>query len=367
MAYTADDTIMEKTLRKYGWLITLGITFLVCLMCAFIVNSVLASKLAPYTVPTIKKASTDKTPASTRARRPSRPQQMARKIEKRCLFGCKDAPAEDVCAEKCQDSEVCKAGACVPKTDADQTDGPGTSALNVKLLGVMVAKPAQYSSALLQEKSTKQTIILNVGDMLLGASELIEVKRDRIVLERNGAREFVKLEDTITASTRQSSGRTPTSNAKPYVAPPSTGPTSKSPTSLKGSIGPLGSIGAKKRGAQSASALGIKEISDGKFQIQRDNLTKAIDNKGKLAIGGTLVPNFKNGKRNGIKMLGLDPKGVYSSIGLRTGDVVTKINGTSIRSQAHAMEMLQSYKKSSSMTIAIERGGQSRTLDYSVK
>lgn len=360
---------MEKTLRKYGWIITLGITFLVCLICAFIVNSVLASQLAPYTVPTIKKASPTKGTASTKPRRPSRPQQMARKIEKRCLFGCKDAPAEDVCSPACQAGEQCQAGQCVPAPNlGDQTSGPGASALNVKLLGVMVAKPAQYSSALLQEKSTKQTIILYVGDMLLGASELVEVKRDRIILERNGVREFVKLEDTITASTSPLSNaraQASTPTPKPYVAPAPTGPIS----TPKLSAGPLKGIDPRRRagGKADASTIGVQKLSENKFQITRDDLTKAIDNKGKLAIGGTLVPNFKNGKRNGIKMLGLDPKGVYSSIGLKTGDVVTQINGTNIRSQAHALQMLQSYKKSDSMTIQIERGGKNQSLSYSVK
>lgn len=361
---------MEKTLRKYGWIVTLGITFLVCLICAFIVNSVLASQLAPYTVPTVKKASAQKTPASLRPSRPSRPQQMARKIEKRCLFGCKDAPAEDVCPKGCADTEDCVAGQCVPKEDGAQGDGTGISALNVKLLGVMVARPAQYSSALLQEKTTKQTIILNVGDSLLGVSELVEVKRDRIILERNGNREFVKLEDTITAGAftppRAIIPTTPTPrSAAPYVAPPSTGPVSAGPAKLSSAAMAARS---EQRGASGgAEALGITKVADGKFQISRDDLTKAIDSNGKLAIGGTLVPNFKNGKRNGIKMLGLDPRGVYSSIGLRTGDVVTKINGQDIRSQAHALQMLQSYKKSDAMTINIERGGKTSTLDYSVK
>lgn len=351
---------MEKFFRKYGWAITLGVIVLMCFLIALNVNAWIASKLAKYTVPSLpslKSAQANKTKRPIR--RSSNPNNMARTIEERCLFGCNEDAKPKTCPDGCAEGEICQEGACVPapnEGDVVANTGPVASNLAVKLLGVMVAKPNRYSSALLQETSGNQTIILNVGDMLLNEGELIEVHRDRIIIKRNGRLEFIKLENTITAATSKAAaaGGNRTNSKSIYRPPASTGPTNRL------SANPP-SAGSSKLGA------GVKEISKNNYQIQRNVLNQALKDPKKLSTGATLVPNFKNGKRNGIKLLSVSPNSVYNNLGLKRGDIVTRINGTSIRSQAHALEMLQGFKNKSNMYIEVDRSGRREKLKYSVK
>ena len=348
---------MENVLRKYGWAMTLACLMLACLLLAWNINSLIASKLARYTVPSLpdlrKQVAQDTKASPARAAQGS-PADMANAIDKRCLFGCAEPVASKGCAAGCPEGQICQEDQCVDSPVAAQgaeeidTSIPIPSTLSAKLIGVMVASPERYSSALLKSTTDQQTIILHMGDLLLGEGELVQVQRDRVVLQRAGRLEFIKLEGTHTASQPQASNR-------PISRPPIPSPA-------------LNTTGPQATGPSPApSRKDVVEIAPNTYQVDRKSLDAALNDTGALAQGASLIPNYKDGKRNGLKLMGISPDSIYQRLGLQSGDVVSRINGQEIKSQAHALELLQSFRESSDVAIEMERRGRREKLKYNVK
>jgi len=61
------------------------------------------------------------------------------------------------------------------------------------------------------------------------------------------------------------------------------------------------------------------------------------------------------------------PGSLYRAIGIRSGDVITSVNGTKIDSPNKALELFEQLKNSSNISVEIERRGQPKTLGYSIK
>jgi general secretion pathway protein C len=335
---------METYLQRYGWVGTLLLLGLGSLLTAMILNGYLASKLAPYTVPVLPQVSAnkgDKKVVKTEVA------DRVGGIAKRCLFGCVEkAPEPPTCDPACGADERCDAGVCV-STKVEPgvaSDLPVPSDLPLKLVGVMVSNRVEWSTAILQDNATRQSYIVRIGDMVPGEAKLIEVHRQYIVFERNGRKEYIKLDGSLmgapsTVSTTQTLNSTrPVTNPVPVVAPP----TAPAPAVVE---------------APAVSGL----------IIDRGTLDQKLKDKNALATGVSVAPNFKNGKTNGIKLISVQPDSVYTKLGLQSGDVLQAINGEQIKNQQHAMELMEKFRGSDSVSIELERRGRKEKLDYKIK
>ncbi len=342
---------MENFLRNHGWAITLSLIALGATLSAVNVNAFVASLLAPYTVPSPPPAPTQErakptTSATARADR-------AGLLAQRCLFGCApDANAPKVCDPACGDDQRCEDGQCVALTPSEaQEPMVALSPLNLKLVGVMVANRTQYSSALLIDNNTRESIIARIGDTIQEGAVLIDVWRDRVLIERSGQQEYIKMNDTITpnAPLPSAAARTP----RAAVTPPPTAPKPTGPNAAAAAA--VASDSAVQRGGPNT------------FEVRRDALNAALNNKAALATGATIVPNYSEGQRNGLKMVGVQPNSVYSQVGLQSGDVLQSVNGTQIKSQAHALELFEQLRNRDDINLQVERNGRKEKLSYKVK
>ena len=59
-------------------------------------------------------------------------------------------------------------------------------------------------------------------------------------------------------------------------------------------------------------------------------------------------------------------KALFSAAGLRPGDVVTAINGTSLSDPAKALQLLSDLSQAQQLSVVINRGGQSQTVSVSL-
>jgi len=215
---------------------------------------------------------------------------------------------------------------------------------------------------MVSDASAKETYILGVGDFLMGSAEVMEIRRDRVILKRNGHLEFIKLEDTLSGNP---SMRTLTSGLSPAVTDLRRTP----PPKPKGSSDD--DEPAKKSGSGSGSASshgGVKKVGPTAYELDRDALNRQLNDRKALADQAKILPNYdKSGKKHGIKLIGVASSGVYGKIGIRSGDVITKINGRTVRSQNQALELLDGLRNKNHVTVEIERRGASKTFDYKVK
>lgn len=347
---------MEQVLRKYSRVITLAFISLFAIMLALVLNEFIAVQLAPMTVPEFAKVAPPKTSAPPK----SLTQDYKTAVVERCLFGCVDAVDPNICPGGCGDNEVCQAGTCVPlsqDTVAD-TDVAVASDLNVKLVGCMVAKKPEYSLALVTENATKATYIVGVGDQLLDA-EVVEIRRDRVMVRRNARMEYIAIVDALAGSPSFAA-----SPLNPRAAASAAMDIKPNTALLSPSITAASEVIQKE---EAMSKEGVRVVGKNTYEIDRKAINEQLSNPEVLAKQAQIVPNYKEGKSHGIKLIGIQPSSVYSKIGIRNGDIIIGIGGQKIDSQARALALLDGMRSQSNVKIDIERGGKTETVEYTVK
>ena len=86
-----------------------------------------------------------------------------------------------------------------------------------------------------------------------------------------------------------------------------------------------------------------------------------------LGMQARVIPNYRKGKYEGFKLVGVRPGSLYRAIGIRSGDIVRSINGEAINSPNKAMELFNKLKNSSSLNLEVERRGKIEQFNYAIR
>lgn len=354
---------MENFLRKYDWAPMLALIGVGAIVVAFMVNNVVASYLAPHTVPELPEFSTpDKGEPTGRA--DSELEDWKRAVADRCLFGCAEEEDKNECEGGCPDGEECEEGKCVAVEDEEDeeeiSDVPVESELEMRLLGAMVATPAEYSMALILDEENDETLMLSPGDYLTEDAELIRIRRDRILIEReNGQEEFIRMDKSIEGNP----SAMPASTFRPQRP--------SSAVERRGAGSRSGSDKKDKKEKERQKREARKKRSDksgaSTIEVDRDRVDEVLDDPSKLATQGRAVENVENGKPNGLKIVGTGSSSIYSDLGIESGDVIQGVNGNKVNSQREAMRLFEAMKNEDSVSLEVERGGKSREIEYQIR
>lgn len=168
-------------------------------------------------------------------------------------------------------------------------------------------------------------------------TKLVKVAKDRIEFVNNGRLEYAELEDFA---------------AKKSVFAP--------PDEVHGiGKGPL-KEGSKESAPESAPKTA------GKIVIDQKDVDEALQNLDKLATEVRIIPNFQEGKPSGMKVLSIKPGGFASKLGIRRGDILSKINGEELDIK-RGTELFTSLKDLKNFTLDVTRGGKNQTLEYEIR
>lgn len=187
--------------------------------------------------------------------------------------------------------------------DAPQTTMP------LILAGVIADRDPAKGVAIIGENVVAAKLYA-VGGSIPGGAHLHAVYSDRVLLERNGALETLKL---------------PRSPQAGGPAAPAAGPPSR--------------------------------------------LAAAASNPTLLAGLVRVQPVFSQGKLTGYRIFPGSGKGgasAFSQLGLRAGDLIEAVNGTPLDDAARAMEVLQTLGSSATATITVSRGGASQEVNLNL-
>lgn len=103
-----------------------------------------------------------------------------------------------------------------------------------------------------------------------------------------------------------------------------------------------------------------KTISRAEFQ---QKMLNDIDNAMQGVKAG---PHRVNGQIEGFQLIRIRPYNVLYDYGLRSGDIIKRINGKKIDSTEKLYNMWQGFKNESKLTFDIERNGKIVTLDVNI-
>lgn len=372
---------MESFLREYRWVLNLGLIAVAAFLLATILNRVVASQIAPMTVP--------KTPSWTVSQPDKQASEAVNRadikrwddaLSERCPFGCgQQADEPKTCPGGCEEGEVCQEGVCVPTEPQQEqqvgSDVPVESDINVKLLGCMVADNSEYSLALMQDGESQQTFVVSVGDQLPGGARIVRITRDRVFLKRNGQTEYVRLDKTIGGDPSPVSIK-PSRRSAPSPAANSGGSAGGSARAPEPKARNLGAAlrdlrnaadsendGSGSTGNDQGNGL-ARQVDENRYELNRQKLEETLADPEKIARQGRMVDNYGRDGNRGVKMVGVSPGGLYSELGMQTGDVVTAINGEPVNNKRDARELLERLQGGGGVSVTIQRNGRTIERQY---
>ena len=116
-----------------------------------------------------------------------------------------------------------------------------------------------------------------------------------------------------------------------------------------------------------ANPQGVKKISDTSYQLDRSMINDKLKNLGSLGQQARVVPNYRGGKYDGFRMIGMANSSMFRDIGFENGDIIKVINGNRIDSPNKALALYEALKNKARLTVQVERGGMLKTMRYTVK
>src|SRR6202050_1347131 len=204
-------------------------------------------------------------------------------------------------------------GIAAADPNQDPSSAP-TSTSNLVLTGTIATQDPKRGVAIVSDGGPSK--VYSVGDNIGGAS-LHSVYLDRVILDRGGSLETLLLPRVLP-------------NA--HMAPRAPG----------------------------ASPRTVAAVENIRRMVQED--------PGILDQVMRTVPSYDNaaGKLRGFRAYPGRNRLIFTKLGLRSGDLVTAINGQPLDDPQHSQEVFNTIQSSNTVTVTVERGGQKQDITLNV-
>jgi general secretion pathway protein C len=194
--------------------------------------------------------------------------------------------------------------------------------LKLVLRGVFASEVSTGGRAIVGDPKGKEETYA-VGDPLPGGAKLSEIYPDRIILERNGRFETLRLPKELMHPNSGNAGHRSATQA--------------------GSAGSSAKVAA--------------------FQKYRKEIKR---NPSSFMNYVRAAPHREGGKFVGFKLQPGRQPDAFNQLGLQSGDVVTAINGVQIDSPSSGMKAMRALGDGDSVNVTLLRGGQETSLSLSL-
>ncbi|RJS16830.1 hypothetical protein DRW03_29620 [Corallococcus sp. H22C18031201] len=112
---------------------------------------------------------------------------------------------------------------------------------------------------------------------------------------------------------------------------------------------------------------GIRELDDEHFEVPLTDLDDAMARVRDVAREARLVPAFQSGHPVGIKLWGVLPGSLYARLGLQSGDVLSRLNGTALIHPDAVKQACSRLRDAQTIELELLRRGVRRTHLYRVR
>jgi general secretion pathway protein C len=210
--------------------------------------------------------------------------------------------------------------------------------LQLDLVGVSTASPGKPPYAIIADRSGQQGVF-RLGQQVGLAGKLVEVDKDRVLIDHNGKRIAVVLpaadlpggvEAAVPDSPPQEDASADDPDADPYEP-------------------------------------NVEDLGDNRYRIPRETLDHSMGDLSQILTQIRAIPNIQNGKTNGFALSEIEPGSVFDEMGLEEGDVLRSVNGQMMNDPAMAMQMMGSLRNANQITIQVLRDGHPTTLTYQIQ
>ena len=89
----------------------------------------------------------------------------------------------------------------------------------------------------------------------------------------------------------------------------------------------------------------------------------------RLQSEARVVPHYRDNSYAGVKLVGVRPGSLYRALGIRSGDVITAINGVTLDSPTKVLGIVEAIDAGQVTNVVVEilRRGEPKTLTYTIE
>ena len=209
------------------------------------------------------------------------------------------------------------------------------SNLPIKLLNTVVLQDSIKSIASVQVRGGRALEEFRIGDEISNMAKIAKISRLEILVKNleNGSCE------SIVSDTKSSERPSPISVMSPSQS---------------------------KSFIQNKKVDGIENVGN-KFSIQKSLLEDKLKDIGSILTQARAVQMTNPDGSLSFKMTEIDPAGLFPSLGVQDGDIITSINGKPITNLNEVMAIFGRIKNLDQLSLGIKRDGAESTQEYSIK
>lgn len=131
----------------------------------------------------------------------------------------------------------------------------------------------------------------------------------------------------------------------------------------------------KDQPGSDATASAVAQDSGGETDLSANAAQQLADIRGKMLADPSKaqdyirvqpVPGANGGGQEGYRIYPGRDRGLFAAAGLQPGDLVTQVNGIPLSDPAKSLQLLSDLSQSSQLSVVIERGGLSQTVNVSL-
>lgn len=110
-----------------------------------------------------------------------------------------------------------------------------------------------------------------------------------------------------------------------------------------------------------------KKLSESAWVIDQNAVLSSLEDMGSILTDARMTPRVAKGSIQGFTVTEIKPRGVFDAIGLKNGDVLTRINGYDIDSPERAMQVLAGLRGATAIDLDLIRGGEKKSFHYDIR
>ena len=111
----------------------------------------------------------------------------------------------------------------------------------------------------------------------------------------------------------------------------------------------------------------VKKISEGDYVIDRSEVQNQLGDYNQIMTQVSIGPNFVDGKPDGLRLFNVKPGSFWDKAGMKTGDVIRRVNDLDLSSVDNAMKAFDEMRKQEEVLMEISRGGTSQSLHWDIE
>ena len=201
--------------------------------------------------------------------------------------------------------------------------------LKLKLFGT-VTGDINKAYAVIEETEKRRQNLYRIEDTIQNAS-IKMILREKVVLRVNGKDEILGIEEVPSGS-------------RAYARPSSI---------------------ANRRSQKKSPAKRTRKPGQN-ITLDRSKIESAVKNVNDLMKNVRIQPHFTDGQPDGFKLSGVRPNSFFSNMGLKSGDVITGVDGKKIESVDDAFMLYQGLQSSSNIQLQLKRKGRQKNINYKI-